>query len=231
MKAAVITFPGSNCDDDVIYTLRDFAKFQVTNLWHTDQPPLGEYQLVVVPGGFSYGDYLRSGAVASLSPIMAKVKEYAAAGGHLLGICNGFQILCETGLLPGALAKNESSQFQCKDNFLKVENNQSPWTSAMKTGEVIELPIAHGDGRYVSGLSAKSLAEVDGVLLTYCDAAGKASAGSNPNGSELAIAGISNKARNIFGLMPHPERATDLRSQHGKKIWQSLLTSLNGKAS
>lgn len=229
MKAAVITFPGSNCDDDAIYTLREFAKFDVTNLWHTDRPALGEYQLVVVPGGFSYGDYLRSGAVASLSPIMEKVKEYAGAGGHVIGICNGFQILCETGLLPGALAKNEGSKFVCKDVYLKVENNQTPWTSSMKVGEVIQLPIAHGDGRYVSGFSAKSVAEVDGALLTYCDAQGKALPGSNPNGSEHAIAGVSNKARNVFGLMPHPERATDLRSQHGKKIWQSLLTHLGAR--
>ncbi len=229
MKAAVITFPGSNCDDDVVYTLREFAKFDVTTLWHQERPALGEFQLVVVPGGFSYGDYLRSGAVAALSPVMEKVKEYAGNGGLVLGICNGFQILCEARLLPGALAKNESSKFQCKDVYLKVEDTNTPWTNQMKPGEVVQYPIAHGDGRYVCEIDSKSLADVDGVLLTYCDAKGKNLPEANPNGSQLAIAGISNKARNVFGLMPHPERATDLRSQHGKKLWNSLLSHLNAK--
>ncbi len=231
MKAAVITFPGSNCDDDVVFSLREFAKFEVTNLWHLDRPALGDLSLVVVPGGFSYGDYLRSGAVAALSPIMESVKEYAAAGGLVLGICNGFQILCETKLLPGALAKNEDSKFHCKDVFLKVENNETPWTLAMTKGEILQFPIAHGDGRYVSGLTVKNASELDGLLLTYCDANGKVTKDSNPNGSDFAIAGITNRAKNVFGLMPHPERATDLRSHHGKKLWQSLLTHLNrGKA-
>lgn len=228
MRAAVITFPGSNCDDDIIFTLRESAKFEVTNLWHLDRPALGGYNLVVVPGGFSYGDYLRSGAVAALSPIMESVKEYAAAGGMVLGICNGFQILCEAKLLPGALAKNEDSKFHCKDVYLRVENNETPWTSAMKKGEVIQLPIAHGDGRYVSGLTLKEGSKLEGPLLSYCDASGAVSAGSNPNGSEQAVAGISNRELNVFGLMPHPERATDLRSQDGKKIWQSLLTHFTG---
>ena len=228
MKAAVITFPGSNCDDDVVYSLREYAKFEVTTLWHHDSPALGDYSLVVVPGGFSYGDYLRSGAMASLSPVMVKVKEYAGNGGKVLGICNGFQILCEAQLLPGALAKNESSKFQCKDVYLKVLDTNTPWTNQMKPNEVLQIPIAHGDGRYVYGQIAKEFSDVDGILMTYCDAKGNYSPESNPNGSQLAIAGMSNKARNVFGLMPHPERATDLRSQHGKKLWDSILNSIKG---
>jgi phosphoribosylformylglycinamidine synthase len=228
VKAAVITFPGSNCDDDVVYTLRELAKFEVTSLWHHDRPALGEYQLVVVPGGFSYGDYLRSGAMAALSPVMEKVKEYAGNGGKVLGICNGFQILCESRLLPGALVKNQGSKFLCQDVYLKVESTESPWTNQMKVGEVVQYPIAHGDGRYVCEIEAKSVSDVDGVLLTYCDAKGKNTPESNPNGSQLAIAGIANQQRNVFGLMPHPERATDLRSQHGKKLWSSILSSLQG---
>lgn len=226
MKAAVITFPGSNCDDDAVYTLEK-AGFSVDRLWHKDTPELNDYKLIVLPGGFSYGDYLRCGAIAGLSPIMQKVKSFANGGGFVLGICNGFQILCESGLLPGAVVRNASLKFVCKDVNLRVATPESPWTNEMKSGEVVVWPIAHGDGRYVideAGL--QSLKANHQILLHYTDPKGTANAEHNPNGSLENIAGICNEKRNVFGLMPHPERATDLRSQHGQKLWSSIKKAL-----
>lgn len=222
MKAAVITFPGSNCDDDTVYTLGK-AGFEVDNLWHKDSPELSTYQLVVLPGGFSYGDYLRCGAIASLSPIMEKVKAYAKSGGMVLGICNGFQTLCEAGLLPGAVARNAGLKFICKDVPLKVATVSTPWTSEMKAGEVLVWPIAHGEGRYViAEAELETLKKNDQIVLQYAP---------NPNGSVMDIAGVCNVEKNVFGLMPHPERATDLRSQHGGKLWASIRKALEAKAS
>lgn len=221
MKAAVITFPGSNCDDDTVFTLQK-AGFTVENIWHKDTPDLSPFQLVVLPGGFSYGDYLRCGAIASLAPVMEKVKAFAAQGGLVLGICNGFQTLCEAGLLPGAVVRNAELKFICKDVGLKVATNESPWTSQMKVGEVVTWPIAHGEGRYVidpEGL--ETLKKSHQILLVYSE---------NPNGSLESIAGVCNSTRNVFGLMPHPERASDLRSQHGMKLWSSIKDSLEKKA-
>lgn len=214
MKAAVITFPGSNCDDDAVFTLHKTLEMEVDRLWHKDAPDLSGYDLVVVPGGFSYGDYLRCGAVASHSPIMDSVKSYANAGGMVLGICNGFQVLCEAGMLPGALVRNLNTNFICKDVPLKVVATDNPWTSALQVGDVMSLPIAHSEGRFV--LEENDHAELlknGQVLLAYAD---------NPNGSHFDVAGICNKAKNVFGLMPHPERASDLRSRHGMGIWKSL---------
>lgn len=221
LRAAVITFPGSNCDDDCVYTLEKICEFKVDTLWHKDTPDLSVYQLVLLPGGFSYGDYLRSGAMAALSPIMEKVKEFAAGGGYVLAICNGFQIACEAGLLPGALAKNDSLKFICRDVTLTVENTENPWLRECKKGDKLVWPIAHGDGRYViEEEKIKSLEANGQILLRYVD---------NPNGSVGNIAGVCNEKKNVFGFMPHPERASDLRSQDGMKLWKSLLSSLRGQ--
>ncbi len=219
MKAGVITFPGSNCDDDLVYALSKVAGFEVVNLWHKDKPSFTDFGLLCVPGGFSFGDYLRSGAVAALSPIMASVKEYAERGGLVIGLCNGFQILCEARLLPGALARNESLQFVCKDVKMKVENTDSPWTSAMTKGEELTIPIAHGDGRYVVDEEEYARLKQNGqILFTF--------SGGNPNGSLYDIAGVCNAKKNVFGTMPHPERASDLRSRDGVKFWNSIRQTL-----
>jgi phosphoribosylformylglycinamidine synthase I len=221
MKAGVITFPGSNCDEDLSYVLEKLCGMNVTRLWHKEAIPLDDYDLVALPGGFSYGDYLRCGAIASLSPIMQEVKNAAARGTLVLGICNGFQILCEAGLLPGALAKNETLSFVCRDVKLKVSTVSSPWSNAYTANQAVTFPIAHGDGRYVvSENEFKSMKEKDQIVLTYD--------GVNPNGSSFDIAGVCNENKNVFGLMPHPERATDLRSGDGKKLWQSILSTHRG---
>jgi phosphoribosylformylglycinamidine synthase subunit PurQ / glutaminase len=222
MKAGVVTFPDSNCDDDLRYTLEKVAGFETKMLWHKDSPSLADYDLICLPGGFSYGDYLRCGAMASLSPIMEKVKEFASNGGLVLGICNGFQILCEARLLPGALARNESLLFQCKDVPLKVESNSSPWTLEMKAGETLSYPIANGEGRFILGDEDFAKLSANGqILLTYV---------TNPNGSEHSIAGIANTQKNVFGLMPHPERASDLRSGDGMKLWASVTKFIKEKS-
>lgn len=232
LKAAVITFPGSNCDDDCTFVLRRFCGFEVDSLWHKETFNPRKYDLVVLPGGFSYGDYLRSGAIASVSPVMRSVQEYAATGGMLLGICNGFQMLCEIRLLPGALVKNRDGKFICRDVTLKV-TAVSPWTCAAKEGDLITLPIAHGDGRFVVPAvphdEYQMLKERAQIVLTYVSADGGFCDGANPNGSDHAIAGICNEAKNVFGLMPHPERATDLRSKDGLKIWESVAKTLREK--
>jgi phosphoribosylformylglycinamidine synthase subunit PurQ / glutaminase len=219
MKAGVITFPGSNCDDDLVYALSRCAGFDVVPLWHKDKSSLGDFSLIALPGGFSFGDYLRCGAVASLSPVMESVKEFADRGGLVFGLCNGFQILCESGLLPGALARNESLQFVCKDITLNVESTDSPWTRAMRAGDKLQIPIAHGDGRYVVDEAEYAKLKQNGqILFTY--------SGGNPNGSVHDIAGVCNSRKNVFGTMPHPERASDLRSRDGMKFWQSLRQTL-----
>jgi phosphoribosylformylglycinamidine synthase len=220
MKAGVVTFPGSNCDDDAVFALTKQTEFQVVKLWHKDELELGSYDLIVFPGGFSYGDYLRCGAMAALSPVVQSVKAYANSGGLVLGICNGFQILCETGLLPGALVRNDSLRFVCRDVTLSVCNKSNPWTS--KCDDQISLPIAHGDGRYiVDAATAESLQKNGQVLLKYSPL--------NPNGSAEDIAGVVNEKGNVFGLMPHPERATDLGTRHGQQIWQSVVSYLKEK--
>ncbi len=225
-KVAVITFPGSNCDDDCAYVLNKTCGFSVDRLWHKETPSLSHFQMVVLPGGFSYGDYLRCGAIASLSPIMDSVRNYANTGGMVLGICNGFQMLCEMGLLPGALVRNESGNFICKDVTLRVEV-VSPWTYKLKVGDLLDLPIAHGEGRYVvSSKEYEKMCSHNQIILRYVNADGEDSKISNPNGSQHSIAGICNEQGNIFGLMPHPERATDLGSMDGMKMWMSLLSTI-----
>lgn len=220
MKAAVITYPGSNCDEDLIFALR-YSAFEVDSIWHKETRDLKGFDLVCLPGGFSYGDYLRCGAIAALSPIHTQVRHFVETGGFVLGLCNGFQILCEMRLLPGALVRNEGLTFICADMPLRVENTHSPWTNAFKPNDTIIFPIAHGDGRYILDESEyPQLLKNGQVLLKYVD---------NPNGSQYSIAGVCNEKRNVFGLMPHPERATDLRSKDGALLWQSIIHAIREK--
>ncbi len=225
MKFGVITFPGSNCDQDMIYVLKDILGQEVEELWHKDTDLKG-CDAIVLPGGFSYGDYLRSGAIARFSPVMTAVIEHANNGGFVLGVCNGFQILCESGLLPGALLHNNNQKFICKNVYLKPESNSAKLTEHLDQNRAYKIPIAHGEGRFhASDAVIKELNDNDQVLFRYCDAYGTVNADSNPNGALENIAGITNKAKNVFGMMPHPERAADsnLNNVDGKAIFESWL--------
>lgn len=228
MTIAIITFPGSNCDDDARYALQDVLGANVRMVWHSESD-LGGVDAVVIPGGFSFGDYLRSGALAAHSPVMAAVKRFARAGGPVLGICNGFQILTEAGLLPGQLARNPGLTFQCREVTLRVEQARAPFTSRATVGEVLEMPIAHNEGSYYA--DSETLARLEGegrVVLRYCDEHGELTAASNVNGSLNAIAGILDQRGNVMGMMPHPERAVEdmLGSSDGIKLLGSLLDAL-----
>ena len=219
MKAAIIRFPGSNCDQDCELVLREQG-FDASFVWHKDESAAG-YDLIVLPGGFSYGDYLRCGAIARFSPIMKSVVEQAAKGVLVLGICNGFQILCESGLLPGALVRNRDLRFICEHVNLRVENTANPFLAASRVGDILNIPIAHGEGNYVCDDATLAQLKTEGrILLRY--------SGANPNGAKDDIAGICNAARNVFGLMPHPERACDplLGSTDGRIVFQSILAAL-----
>lgn len=225
MKAAVIRFPGSNCDQDCFYALNDVFGIETHYVWHKEAS-LDAFDLIVLPGGFSYGDYLRCGAIARFSPVMKSLVEQAKKGKHILGICNGFQILCEARLLPGALIRNRSLHFVCEHVNVRVENIASPFTNAAWTGQVLNIPIAHGEGNYVA--DERTLDELNRsrrILLRYVDKFGAVTDAANPNGSAQNIAGICNERGNIFGLMPHPERACDpnLGSVDGKFIFESVL--------
>lgn len=225
MRFAVIRFPGSNCDQDCVLALESFPGVEARYVWHKDKSLEG-FDAVVLPGGFSYGDYLRCGAIARFSPIMGAVKEAADAGKLVIGICNGFQILCESRLLPGALIRNRGLHFLCKHVSLRVEDACSDFTNAGKVGDVWNIPIAHGEGAYC--VSSEELGELERngqVLLRYSDTAGAVGEASNPNGSVGNIAGIRNRAGNVFGLMPHPERACEatLGSTDGRYIFQSMI--------
>lgn len=222
MKFAVIIFPGSNCDKDCIHALKNIFHQEVIEVFHKETELPKNTDCVVIPGGFSYGDYLRTGAIANFANIIPAIKDFANNGGLVIGICNGFQILCESGILPGALTKNKSLSFICEPVYLKVVNNKTPFTSQYKSGEIISLPIAHGDGRYISN----NLKD-DQIVFQYCDSKGNISDSSNPNGSDQNIAGIVNPKQNVLGLMPHPERACEdlLGSEDGKKIFESIINS------
>ncbi len=225
MKFAILRFPGSNCDQDCVLALNDIPGASADFVWHKDTSLVG-FDAVVIPGGFSYGDYLRCGAIARFSPIMKSLKEFAASGGPVLGICNGFQILCESGLLPGALVRNRDLHFLCKHVNLLVEQHDTRFTNATWTGQILNIPIAHGEGCYFADDETLAQLRTNGqVLLRYCDAQGNISDAANPNGSRENIAGIRNEAGNVFGLMPHPERACDpqLGSIDGLSIFQSIL--------
>jgi len=224
MKVSILQFPGTNCEYDTQYAFEKLG-VQTEIVWHKSTTIPADTDLLVVAGGFSYGDYLRSGAIAKFSPVMSAVKEYANNGGKVLGICNGFQVLTEARLLPGALKRNEGLHFISKHHHLRVENNENIFLKKLNTGDVVNIPIAHHDGNYY--IDAKGLQELEQngqILLKYTDAQGEI---SNPNGSVASIAGVCNKEKNIFGLMPHPERAMEslLGSDDGIKMLQGFLAS------
>ena len=228
MKFGVVVFPGSNCDEDMVYVLQTIMKQQVVKLWHKDRDLKG-CDFIVLPGGFSYGDYLRSGAIARFSPIMDEVIAHANKGGYVLGVCNGFQILCEAGLTPGALLHNSSHKFICKNVYIKADNNTSLINAGVSTDKVLKIPIAHGEGRYFADEDVlKALNDNQQVMFRYCDEKGQVTAAANPNGAVENIAGVSNKTKNVFGMMPHPERAadTELNNTDGKLIFESLLSTV-----
>lgn len=223
MKFGVVVFPGSNCDQDCVRVVRDVLRQPVAALWHQDTGLQG-VDAVILPGGFSYGDYLRTGAIARFSPIMRSVARFAADGGLVLGICNGFQILLESGLLPGAMLRNTGLRFICRFVTLRVERTDTPFTNRFQNGQIIRLPIAHNEGRYTA--EAKTLPAIDGqVVFRYCDEDGQLTEAANPNGSTGAIAGLTNAAGNVLGLMPHPERAAEavLGSEDGRLLFESML--------
>jgi len=224
MKFGVVIFPGSNCDKDIILAIERTINQEVVELWHKETD-LKNCDVIFLPGGFSYGDYLRSGAIAKFSPIMSKVIEFANNGGYLVGICNGFQILTESGLLPGALLHNTNNKFICKNIFLKIENSKTLITNQYN-GQAIKIPIAHGEGRFFADeKTIKELEENNQIIFRYCNENGEISESSNPNGSLSNIAGICNKEKNVFGMMPHPERAADhlLNNTDGVNLFKSIL--------
>lgn len=232
MKAAVIRFPGSNCDQDCHYALQNVFGIKTDYVWHKESS-LNGYDLVVLPGGFSYGDYLRCGAIARFSPIMKAVVDRAEHGGLTIGICNGFQVLTESRLLPGALVRNRDLHFICEHRFLRVGATDNPFLNQAKAGQVLNIPIAHGEGNYTADEATLQELHANGqILVRYCDAQGVVSDAANPNGSLNNIAGICNAARNVFGLMPHPERACEdrLGSTDGNVIFQSILNHLGVNA-
>ncbi len=228
MKFGVVVFPGSNCDRDMIHVLKNIKHQQVEEVWHKETQ-LNQFttdDCIILPGGFSYGDYLRTGAIARFSPIMEAIIEFAHKGGKVWGICNGFQILCESGLLPGALLRNNNMKYTCKNIFLKVNTTNTTLTQACTAGEILKVPIAHGEGRYYADAATiEKLQKQDQILFNYCDEQGVETVDSNPNGSLLNIAGICNEQRNVFGMMPHPERASEsiLGNSDGYKLFESLV--------
>lgn len=231
MKFGVIQFPGSTCDYDCFYALRDVLKVQVDFVWHRETN-LESYNCIILPGGFSYGDYLRVGAIARFSPIMKAVKKYSDDGGLVLGICNGFQILLEAGLLPGVLIKNNCLHFLCRYLYLKVENNSTPYTHLCEKEQVLKIPIAHGEGNYyVDKNTLRELIKNNQIVLRYCDAKREITPEANPNGSIYNIAAVCNKGGNVLGMMPHPERCVEdcLGSSDGKYIFNSILDFIKKK--
>ena len=226
MKFGVVIFPGSNCDEDIIYVLEKIMGQQVVRLWHKDHDLQG-CDFIVLPGGFSFGDYLRSGAIARFSPIMQEVIQFAAKGGYVWGICNGFQILTEAGLLPGALLHNNNRKFNCSNIYMLPQTGNSMLTAVIDPQRALKIPIAHGEGNYFADAEVlKSLNDNEQVLFRYCDEAGNITDEANPNGSIQNIAGVCNAGRNVFGIMPHPERAADslLANQDGLAIFESILS-------
>ena len=228
MKIAIVQFPGSNCDQDCLAALRGIDGVESDYVWHKETSLHG-WDAIVLPGGFSYGDYLRCGAIARFSPIMRSVVEEARTGKPVIGICNGFQILCEAGLLPGALVRNRSLHFVCQMVTTRVEVSDSPFTRGMPVGTLLRLPVAHGEGCYYADeRTLRDLNERQQVILRYCDSSGRVAPEANPNGSVQNIAGICNADRNVFGLMPHPDRACEERlgSSDGRRIFESMIGSL-----
>jgi phosphoribosylformylglycinamidine synthase subunit PurQ / glutaminase len=232
MIFAVVVFPGSNCDEDASHAVRDVLGEEAQYIWHKDSDLKGA-DVVVLPGGFAHGDYLRTGAMARFSPIMRAVEAFAARGGPVLGICNGFQVLLEAGLLPGAMLRNTGIKFRCEQVHLRVEQTDTPFTSACRTGQVLRIPIAHGEGNYFAEPEVIARLEANRqVIFRYTNADGAVTDASNPNGSAAAIAGLCNEARNVVGLMPHPERACEpmLGSVDGRLIFESVVRSVKSGA-
>jgi phosphoribosylformylglycinamidine synthase subunit PurQ / glutaminase len=230
MNFAVLQFPASNCDQDCVHAIRVLGH-NANFIWHKETS-LGNADAVIIPGGFSYGDYLRTGAIARFSPIMQTVQKFADNGGIVLGVCNGFQILCEAGMLPGALIRNRDLQFHCEQVFLKTGNFETPFTNKIPRDTILKIPIAHGEGCYFA--DEETLAKLKAnnqILWQYCDTNGNLTDAANPNGSLLNIAGICNERRNVAGLMPHPDRASEdiLGSAHGKLIFESMLSAFTGQ--
>ncbi|HWQ34755.1 MAG TPA: phosphoribosylformylglycinamidine synthase subunit PurQ [Blastocatellia bacterium] len=228
MKFGVVVFPGSNCDHDTYHVISKVIGQPVDFIWHKESD-ISRFDAIILPGGFSYGDYLRTGAIARFSPVMNSVVRFANEGGLVMGICNGFQILCEAGLLPGALLRNRDLKFVCEHVNIRVEQTDTPFTQVCTEGQVLSLPVAHGDGNYFC--DQQTLAELEGegrVVFRYCDAAGNVTDEANPNGSLHNIAGICNRERNVLGLMPHPERASEdlLNSHDGRIIFRSLVVAV-----
>lgn len=227
MKFGVIIFPGSNCDHDAFWAFKEVFQQPATMLWH-DSHDLENCDVVIVPGGFSYGDYLRTGAIAKFSPIMEQVRKFAAGGGIVMGICNGFQILCESGLLPGVLMRNQGLKYICKPVDIRVETTHSPFTHSLKKGEVLRIPVGHMEGNYFcDDATLKQLNEQDRVVFRYCSRQGEITPEANPNGALENIAGICNEGRNVLGMMPHPERASEpiLGMTDGVRILKALVES------
>jgi len=228
MKFGVIVFPGSNCDHDAYHVISKHVGQPVDFIWHRDTD-LSTYDAVIIPGGFSYGDYLRAGALARFSPVLSSVQEFAARGGFVLVVCNGFQILCEAGLLPGALIRNRDLHFVCQHVNVRVETTETPFTHGLKAGEVLSLPVAHGEGNYVcDDATLEQLKREDRVVFRYAGANGRLTDEANVNGSRESIAGICSRERNVLGMMPHPERACEdlLGSSDGRDIFRSLAATL-----
>lgn len=225
MKFGVVVFPGSNCDDDMVHVLGDVMGQDVVKLWHKTTA-LPDVDCVVLPGGFSYGDYVRAGAIAQFSPIMKAVKAFAAAGGYVFGVCNGFQILCEAHLLPGVLLHNANQQFICDNVWIKAVTNHSPITAGLPLDQALKVPIAHAEGRYFADEKTLDALEAnDQVLFRYCTPDGSITPAANPNGAARNIAGICNAERNVFGMMPHPERAAEaiLANMDGRGLFEALV--------
>jgi phosphoribosylformylglycinamidine synthase len=227
-RVSVVVFPGSNCDHDAVHAVEATIDADARLVWHAGTD-LGDPDLVILPGGFSYGDYLRCGALARFSPVMEAVRDFAAKGGPVLGICNGFQVLCEAGLLPGALLLNSGQRFRCEDVFVRVESTRTAFTSSLGKGDVLRLPIAHGDGNWrAEPATFEEVVANDQVVFRYCDEAGERTPGSNPNGSLDDVAGVCNRERNVVGLMPHPERAAEgiLGNADGARLLRSFAATL-----
>jgi phosphoribosylformylglycinamidine synthase I len=225
MKFGVVVFPGSNCDEDMVYVLQTILKQNTIKLWHKNTDLEGCTH-IILPGGFSYGDYLRSGAIARFSPIMNSIVKHAENGGFVFGVCNGFQVLCEAGLLPGALLHNNNRKFICKNIFIKAENNTTTVTNAVPKNKALKIPIAHGEGKYFAEENVLKQLNINGqILFRYCDANGNITDEANPNGALGNIAGICNATKNVFGMMPHPERASDIElgNEDGKYLFESIL--------
>jgi phosphoribosylformylglycinamidine synthase len=231
MRFAVVVFPGSNCDHDAYHAVRHVLGQDAEFVWHKEKS-LRSADVVILPGGFSHGDYLRTGAIARFSPIMATVAEFARRGGPVLGICNGFQILLEAGLLPGAMLRNRDLKFHCEHVRIRVEQSDTPFTSRAIAGQILRIPVAHGEGNYYAGPDViQDLERAKRVIFRYCDASGRTTGDANPNGSLANIAGICSEGRNVVGLMPHPERACEsvLGSSDGLVLFESVVSSLEAE--